>query len=272
MKKTFIALLLASSCAMGVSLNDAACSIIDASDTNNTVSITETGNQSAYTMSFTVKANPFLTELYNAKQNGASTALATTGVFRTNSNGTTATIHMGIAIKQESSSQSSLYPTYSDDATNGTAANGMTNMSDSYGGTWTGTKNGIELTSVTAFSEYLTEWGYNETTKESNVESIVYSMSYSSGEAGTKNYFTVVLNDGTTYDFASTSDTAYKFSYQDTISLSVNKNLVDDAYVFTKVLTNTEVASIHSQLIPEPTTATLSLLALAGLAARRRRK
>lgn len=43
----------------------------------------------------------------------------------------------------------------------------------------------------------------------------------------------------------------------------------DNVTIWNKALTTAEVASI---IIPEPTTATLSLLALAGLAARRRRK
>lgn len=61
----------------------------------------------------------------------------------------------------------------------------------------------------------------------------------------------------------------------DTVVL--DKSIVTDAYIFNQVVTADEAkalgqAAAEAALVPEPTTATLSLLALAGLAARRRRR
>lgn len=56
---------------------------------------------------------------------------------------------------------------------------------------------------------------------------------------------------------------------------SVNTAAIKSVYLHNSSLTSTDVSTLHAeiaQMIPEPTTATLSLLALAGLAARRRRK
>ncbi len=55
-------------------------------------------------------------------------------------------------------------------------------------------------------------------------------------------------------------------------TLEVNTNVVDSVYLMKGVATQAEAININEHLIPEPTTATLSLLALAGLAARRRRR
>ncbi len=49
-------------------------------------------------------------------------------------------------------------------------------------------------------------------------------------------------------------------------------NTVEHALWFNSALTADEIAEVAAAVVPEPATATLSLLALAGLAARRRRK
>ena len=60
-------------------------------------------------------------------------------------------------------------------------------------------------------------------------------------------------------------------------SVVFNSDIVTAGYVFNKVVYSADakalgLAAATAALVPEPTTATLSLLALAGLAARRRRK
>ncbi len=55
-------------------------------------------------------------------------------------------------------------------------------------------------------------------------------------------------------------------------TLAWNSTYVDSIYVFDSALSSADAQQINTALVPEPTTATLSLLALAGLAARRRRK
>ncbi len=49
-------------------------------------------------------------------------------------------------------------------------------------------------------------------------------------------------------------------------------NAIEQVLVFNTALSNDQIAAVAAEVVPEPTTATLSLLALAGLAARRRRK
>ncbi len=59
----------------------------------------------------------------------------------------------------------------------------------------------------------------------------------------------------------------------DTIAISnVEDGVVEHVLAFNRALTVDEITAVSIYVIPEPATATLSLLALAGLAARRRRK
>lgn len=58
-------------------------------------------------------------------------------------------------------------------------------------------------------------------------------------------------------------------------TIFINEAFVDaieEMYVHNSMVHGNEATSLYNSVIPEPTTATLSLLALAGLAARRRRK
>ncbi len=96
---------------------------------------------------------------------------------------------------------------------------------------------------------------------------------------------------GLTYTFDAATDTATIYALNtnggvDSISVVTNsawsQNATDDIaanvsgvehlWGMTGVIAPTDVAGISTKAVPEPTTATLSLLALAGLAARRRRK
>ena len=82
----------------------------------------------------------------------------------------------------------------------------------------------------------------------------------------------VAISDTVTFTYAegvtpSKAITGFKFGSQIGDGRGSNSVTVDNIYLWNRALSATEVA-----MIPEPTTATLSLLALAGLAARRRRK
>ncbi len=81
--------------------------------------------------------------------------------------------------------------------------------------------------------------------------------------------------DGTFTDYAYEAP-GYKAS-RDYTDVAISSTYVDKAYVYLeKSFTTTTLAEANHDvlraLVPEPTTATLSLLALAGLAARRRRQ
>lgn len=55
-------------------------------------------------------------------------------------------------------------------------------------------------------------------------------------------------------------------------NLYINEDYVDTVYLFNQAIDSETAFKLNAAAIPEPTTAALSLLALAGLAARRRRK
>lgn len=101
--------------------------------------------------------------------------------------------------------------------------------------------------------------------------------SSSSTYAGSYSLSFVVPGAGTTTNYVSAG---YGASSAQLSTLSLNTELISSYYVFDEVDTidNTRNLAIEASkvsdtpAVPEPTTATLTLLALAGLAARRRRK
>ena len=269
MKKTIIALFTLGGVVMGdsvpVTVADASYSIYNA--TASTATLNFASDATAYTamtLTFRLNADAFLPELYSCGQNHTNATLATVAGGGTN---------MGMAIRFNSSNnnKSSIYAVHN---TTNNAANGVNGMSTGFGPTtWTTTLNGTPIADSSAFSDLLTTWGYNTTTGENNVKEMLCSLAYKAGNQGGQCYFTVVMDNGDRYEFSGATATNYKFSYADITNLSVNPNLVTDALMFDRVLSASDVISVHSGLmVPEPTTATLSLLALAGLAARRRRR
>ena len=82
----------------------------------------------------------------------------------------------------------------------------------------------------------------------------------------------IYVGDNETSYYATGLSTSY--STFDTIKIDNLGGAVEQVYVHNRVLSTAEVGTLMGEIasIPEPTTATLSLLALAGLAARRRRK
>jgi len=245
--------------------DDATYSIYNATSTTATLDFTsDTTAYTAMTLTFRLKADAFLSELYSCGQNHTNAALATVAGGGTN---------MGMAIRYNSSNNtlSSIYAVHNQ---SNNAANGAEGLSTGFGPTsWTTTLNGSTISSTSAFSGMLETWGYNTITQKSNVSEMLCSLVYGATDAGGQCYFTVVMDNGDRYEFSGATTNTYKFSYTDITNLSVNSALVSDALMFSSKLSGSDVVSVHSSMmVPEPTTATLSLLALAGLAARRRRK
>lgn len=89
-------------------------------------------------------------------------------------------------------------------------------------------------------------------------------------------YLTVVKEDDSVLQYTAPSIEWAKFEGATGISsISVNSDIVNSAYFFKSQVSsaaNAQALNMAAITAPEPTTATLSLLALAGLAARRRRK
>ncbi len=78
-------------------------------------------------------------------------------------------------------------------------------------------------------------------------------------------------SDGSTWSTATFATGWAPYQAFDTIDISVS-NVIDSLVIYDDVLTGSALTYAAMTSIPEPATATLSLLALAGLAARRRRK
>lgn len=102
------------------------------------------------------------------------------------------------------------------------------------------------------------------------------TMSYTNGSESAM-YLTMRFDDGSVTELYGFS-TGLKWTQgqKQYSSVDVNTSYVDQVYVFNSAMTKDDALSLNSQAlaaaVPEPATATLSLLALAGLAARRRRK
>lgn len=90
---------------------------------------------------------------------------------------------------------------------------------------------------------------------------------------GTTVYLTLGYDNASIVNYYG-SNTTWHWSrgVGDWVTLEVNTNVVDSVYLMKGVASQADALSINSRLVPEPAAATLFLLSLAGLAARRRRK
>ncbi len=102
-------------------------------------------------------------------------------------------------------------------------------------------------------------------------------------DAGTAShvYLTIDYKEGETASYYGTlSGLKWSSGTGTPSTLNVNTDEITSAYVFSDILSQNDaiamneaaIAAMSTPNVPEPTTATLSLLALAGLCARRRRK
>ncbi len=98
----------------------------------------------------------------------------------------------------------------------------------------------------------------------------VYTCDYTDGNQT----FTLSVLKGDTLDSVSKTQTWTVDSDKsyDKLIVATPNAVVEEAVIFNSVLSASDAKAVATALVPEPTTATLSLLALAGLAARRRRK
>ncbi|MBR5213653.1 MAG: PEP-CTERM sorting domain-containing protein [Akkermansia sp.] len=103
---------------------------------------------------------------------------------------------------------------------------------------------------------------------------VTLTYEYSKGTSGT---FTLLDTDGNVLkSVGGNYNTTLRGQGLSFGTVVLNERFVTNAYIFNQVVTADEAkalgqAAAEAALVPEPTTATLSLLALAGLAARRRR-
>ena len=99
--------------------------------------------------------------------------------------------------------------------------------------------------------------------------SVVLTYSYSTG---TTAIFTAVKNDGSVTSLGGTWNSGLKSDGMQIDKFTFDTSIVKQSFVFSNGSTVEQATQLGYTVIPEPATATLSLLALAGLAARRRRR
>ena len=240
MKKTLIALLIAGSCAMGITLEDAA-----KTGTGNLTLDEATGAITAVAVVDVAKLQPLMAH-------DAELAKYTLINFD-------GTSDIGLQTN---------YGSYNHDSNDGTP--NVINTSGLWG-CWNGA-NAYTFGSNSGF-ESASFWEGGVTA------AVTLTYEYSKGTSGT---FTLLDAEGNVLQSVggeyNTTLRGQGLTYS---SVVFDSNIVTNTYVFNQVVTAEEAkslgkaaatAALQSGAVPEPTTATLSLLALAGLAARRRRK
>lgn len=236
MKKTLIALLAVSSMAMATSLDDAL--------------ITQAGNDGYVTKSgeFTVALKLDVEELEMLLEQGQAPAWGT-DIVSYLCNGTWTGVTVNGSSKNDAINASGLYARWG----YGTAWNNVQ---------WQGNTNLADLNGLFAGT------GWDDVASAG----LVYSFGKTSGTAVA---FTLIGNDGSvlvdSYVFAEDLKSGSAGAAELTFGDSVAASYYFDGYKGGNEADMKALAGAVAS-IPEPTTATLSLLALAGLAARRRRK
>lgn len=122
-----------------------------------------------------------------------------------------------------------------------------------------GDYNNTQKPTVSATLDLKQEWNTITLVGSKNASNMLFLDLYFNG-------INVSTGSVSATNFATETANLLSFGLYGDSSPSASMN-IDNILVYNKALTSKEVA----QLIPEPATATLSLLALAGLAARRRR-
>ena len=293
MKKTIIALLVTSACAMGVTLSDAVYTAKGSSLTS-TSSLTGVGTGSfslTYTVNvsklfendsfmigevFTEETKPTFVSLSDVNDRDIGTAI-----------GTSSSINGTAPAAGESDGRTSYIRAFGIYQINGTASASGNWSSQSYNGGGTIAEvSDANMWKKDGADRIIGEDGYyvmNEDKVDDansiidDIVSIAVTQSHTKS-TGTIMHMTLGLADGTYKELSmSGNNTSLKWSagYDGWKTLGVNTDVVSSVYLFQGAIDKTTALALNkaaTAAIPEPTTATLSLLALAGLAARRRRK
>ena len=113
----------------------------------------------------------------------------------------------------------------------------------------------------------------NLTSKLNTLTSAAITLSHDN-TTSTSLYVTLNFSDGSTSEiYGANKDLKWSGGIGTIESININGNYVEDTYLFRGTVDKDNAFALNeAAIIPEPATATLSLLALAGLAARRRRK
>ncbi|MGN0821069.1 MAG: PEP-CTERM sorting domain-containing protein, partial [Akkermansia sp.] len=115
--------------------------------------------------------------------------------------------------------------------------------------------------------------GSNLTSKLDSLTGLAVTFSHSDTVSSSL-YVTLRFSDGSITELYGTS-TTFKWSsgVGSTSEVKINEDYIDHIYLFNEALSKKTAQVLNKEAsVPEPTTATLSLLALVGLCARRRRR
>ena len=164
-------------------------------------------------------------------------------------------------------------------------------------GSSTGKTSTLYIGGTTGLGEYKSNYAlngisgstiFNSSTIWENITgaALVFVKDGSSDNDAVRAYFSLKYADGTTTTYEG-ANTGIKFTidhdgdentdkvadkHLNVSTISFENSFATEAWVYGSALSANDARTIAAALAPEPTTATLSLLALAGLAARRRRK
>ena len=233
MKKTLITLLALGCCAMGLTLEDA-----DYTTTESSITLNPT--LSSYSAILTLDVGA----LKNVMIAGAELSKHTLVEFDGGTGG-----------------DIGLQTNYSSQTTNGVSS---IRYSGIYG-SWNGGSAysfGMDAGAVKSGMEAESFW----TNAVGASAALMYTGSESTG------LITIAYSDGSTKTLGGTWNTSLWSSSISSGTVSFDAELVTKAWVYSSGLNVKEATALTVAAIPEPATATLSLLALAGLAVRRRRK
>lgn len=115
--------------------------------------------------------------------------------------------------------------------------------------------------------------GSNLTSKLDSLTGLAVTFSHSDKKSSSL-YVTLRFSDGSIAELYGTN-TSFKWSsgVGSTGAVKINEDYIDHIYLFNEALSKETAQVLNKEAsVPEPTTATLSLLALVGLCARRRRR
>ena len=255
MKKTLITLMALASCAMGVTLEDA---LLTSTGSDMNLDAEGMADSKDFTLTLVMDADAFVKTVATAAPNSTSSWIADIDVSRNNSQ----ELHLGPAVVIASSSDKNNATLMGGYAGSDGKIRGV-NFNVSYG---TSTVNYISSLVSSA-------WGYDAETKTSDISVAVMTMTGTAG-SNCSICLTLMKEDGTTILEYSGTTSGYSFGgVTDVNSITFNTDIVKNAYFFNNTTEIADIKTLHAGMltVPEPATATLSLLALAGLAARRRR-
>ncbi|MBR2145693.1 MAG: PEP-CTERM sorting domain-containing protein, partial [Akkermansia sp.] len=134
---------------------------------------------------------------------------------------------------------------------------------------WEVTKDEFMITPLSGSNLATFDW--------SAVSAAYMTYTYGNSSAGLSIAFNLVDSDGVSLFASYGTDSALRYSSYNSYELIFDTLLVSEATYYSDTLSKAQALtaakiSSYNIAVPEPATATLSLLALAGLAARRRRK